>query len=369
MKVSKTIFYAFFLTISSLSSYSQVTTHIFFPHWIDKNLVANAGCNIYGLGPNPTPITGYNIRSLGRIYLRDYLSGYGGAELSATRYAERPDQNSSISVEFPFKANKTYRIDLNAWLRHYDVTPTKKARTFPVMWIKLDNAPDFKHYENPCGPMMYEVERSVSRYSKLLGRSIPLSYPDEDKWSVSFSVLEDKSSLKIILDPSPANPALIFDAYINIHDIRITELPFEEETRSIAQYPNTTRPPRGTPGYEIASYPDEPPIRRPDQTRPTTKDFTITANQWALDYNGTSYSVNLSSIIPDLHFSEFLNCVIYGNATGLSRPPRELISLPGSFQGNNFSYEVVNNDLIIISNNNSHTAPQSNTDFYIQYKN
>lgn len=335
------------------------------PHYFD-----NSGCGLYNrFGPNPTPLNGYNIRTVGNTWISDASTIIAAINMYASGKKNSNYNNSTISVEYPFKANKTYKVELNGikddqvWMGG-----TTRPSNFltPVLWLKLDNNPEIiSNAQNKCIESHYEVEKKVGRYSILIA--------DENKsigsrnYTAKFSPLEDRNSIKITYDPSPADPNFQFDGIFRLTNIKITELPYEEiPTRIIATYKNAPRPPRGTPGYDIIS--EVTSTERGSTPRSITKKFTITPSQWALDTDGNGYSVYLSDLVPDLSISKLSNVIVYGNVTGLPRQPIEQIILPGAFENNNYTYQFLSSgDVVITINNVSNTQPSNKVDFALFY--
>lgn len=334
------------------------------PHYFD-----NSGCGLYNrFGPNPTPLNGYNIRTVGNTWISDAitiaaLNMYASGKKNSNYY------NSTISVEYPFKANKTYKVELNGikddqvWMGG-----TTRPSNFltPVLWLKLDNNPEIiSNAQNKCIESHYEVEKKVDRYSILIA--------DENKsigsrnYTAKFSPLEDRNSIKITYDPSPADPNFQFDGIFRLTNIKITELPYEEEIKSFPFYynvpieflgPNS----RNNPLYQIDYV---VPNRKTDsRTGETTIDhnFTISTYQWLLTDNIATFK------IPNLNASRVNYLTALGNIVNSGRTQgREQFNLPNVFENNNLTYEIVDGDLVIKSKNDSNTAPVNNIDFNFMY--
>jgi len=375
--LNKLILICFFL-IAASNLHAQTTTIDFTttPYknngnggW-DPNYFANGGCPLYyRFGPNPLPLNGHNIRTVGYTWLNTSIAF--GVPPALNLYANGNHNNSNLSIEFPFKANKTYDIELNGFLDHQSTVgggggPATYVNA--VFWLKLDNNPAISsNAPNKCESSLTPVEKIVDRYSKLIAdgdRAINIR-----KYKVRFSTLDAKNALKIIYDPSPADPNIAFNEIFRLQNVKITEMPFEELYIGDEEhfYRNTPSETLGTnsrnnPLYQIPYTP--PP--RPSSTRPFSKIIAISPNQWVLANNSTYY-VRLSNIIPNLYISEMLSFYLLGTNVDYAGR-RELISLPSAFQNNNFWYELAGGDIFIYSNNSSLTAPINVTDFSLQYR-
>lgn len=337
----------FFIT----STRAQVTVIDLVPHSDKLAIVANSGCAQYvGFGPNPKSLNGYNIRARGDNYLAPSVYPLPGINMLCQRYIkDKLEDNSSISIEFPFKANKTYTIHMNAFLGLFrDVDESQTApRTYPVIWIKLEDDPTLNYYSlSPC-INLFPIDRIVNRYSKLLARSRPLAYPNETDWDVTFSVKENKNAIVIILDPSPADPVLHFSSNLGIRNITITEAPFVEESYSNNFYTNTDPATlgantRNNPAYYIEY--SQPIIPR-DPTRgggSISISPIITPDQWVLNSDGITYSVKVGPYISTLVYSDVLWVAIPGASIIGPRgnPTREILVLPVTFENINYNYKI-----------------------------
>jgi hypothetical protein len=180
--------------------------------------------------------------------------------------------NSNISIEYPFKANKTYDIEINGVLDHQSSVgagypPEKYVNA--VFWLKLDNNPAISsNAPSKCEPSLTPVEKIVDRYSKLIADGDRSIY--NRKYNVKFATLEAKNALKIIYDPSPADPNIAFDEIFRLQNVKITEIPFEELYNEVKPFYRNTKPEtlgentRSNPLYKIPYTP--PPL--PPNTNP-----------------------------------------------------------------------------------------------------
>lgn len=203
---------------------------------------------------------------------------------------------------------------------------------------------------------MHPVEKSVGRYSKLIADP---SFAIEIKtYSVKFSPLQNKSSLKIIFDPSPADPNLSFASIFRLKNVKITEMPYEEDSRYTAVYENVPRDRRIGEVYNISV--EQPPndggatIARP----------TLSPNQWIPNSNGSGYHIYLSSIIQNFNVLSVIDLSIYEPWNGVGRPTRgEYFPIPKDYKNTYYTFVLENHDVIINTNN----IPNSSTEFYLRY--
>ncbi|NQX54070.1 hypothetical protein HQN86_10625 [Pedobacter panaciterrae] len=373
--LNKLILICFFL-IAASNLHGQTTTIDFSttPYknngnggW-DPNYFANGGCPLYyRFGPNPLPLNGHNIRTVGYMWLNQVaISTPAALNIYATG-----GSNSNISIEYPFKANKTYDIEINGLLDHQSSVgagypPEKYVNA--VFWLKLDNNPAISsNAPSKCEPSLTPVEKIVDRYSKLIADGDrAISYR---KYKVRFATLEAKNALKITYDPSPADPNIAFDEIFRLQNVKITEMPFEELYNEIKPFYRNTKPEtlgqntRNNPLYKI---PYTPPPLPPNPERHHVH-FTVDPSKWTSNNNGLSYSVSASDLIPNLNIIRFNDLVIEGDYRNIPRPTRTLIGIPAFYQNNNITYSYANGDIIINSTNSVHTAPSVNIDFYVTY--
>jgi hypothetical protein len=325
------------------------------------------GCWTYhNFGPNPLPLNGHNVRVVGSTWLA-LLWPMNALNLYAFDKGVGSYFNAALSIEYPFQANKTYEIEIHGGLDHgvwLEGTTQPNNYINAVFWLKLDNNPEIvSSATNKCESSYTPVEKSVNRYSKLIAdgnREI-----NSRIYKVKFSPLENRNALKITYDPSPMDPALRFDEIFRLWFVNITEMPYEEETRSVPSYTNAPRPPRGSPYYNIEYTSDIKPA--PHQGRLFSREFSIPTEKWKLDYNKETYSVYLSDIMPKMDI-DIENLYIKGN---LIQSPRgtynENISLPGSFKNITYRFELINDDLVIISPNISNSPPENINEFVLTY--
>lgn len=328
-------------------------------------------------GPNPLPVNGYNIRLVGSssiyplpparaLYLYAGRNDIDGAVKTHT------DHNAILSIEYPFKANKSYLIEIvgikdeGVWSDGGDRPKRYKKAVF---WVKLQDSPIINTpSHNPCGWDLHPVDKNVGRYSKLIAD--PRIVLEDTTYKVKFSVLENKSALKIIFDPSPADPNLSFDSQFGLRRIKITEMPYEEDgPRYYASYSNVPRPPRSTPGYDITSI-NDPSSAPTNPGRSTFNDFTINPDQWILDYDGVGYSVYLKDIIQNFNFSTLIDVLIKGDTYTNPRTGQvsnENIILPGSYQNNQYEYQLINGEVVLSVKNTPNAAPSIPINGQISY--
>lgn len=357
----------FFFSISK----AQVTTLYFKdatkftdnPHYFD-----NSGCALYNrFGPNPTSLNGHNVRTVGNTWISyDYVHGYSALNLYASGKKNENYYSSTVSVEYPFKANKTYKVELNGIKDSQVSSGGINNLIIPVLWLKLDNNPDIiSDAQNKCIESFYPVEKKVDRYSILItdnSRAI-----GNRNFVAKFSPLEDRNSIKITYDPSPADPQFEFNGIFRLNNIKITELPYEEEIKSFPFYynvpieflgPNS----RSNPLYQIDYV---VPTRKTDsRTGETTIDhnFTVSPYQWLLNNNIATFR------IPNLNASRVNYLTALGNIVNSGRTQgREQFNLPNIFENNSLTYEIVDGDLIIKSKNDSNTTPANDIDFSFMY--
>jgi hypothetical protein len=380
MRLSKILLINLVLVVSSLISKGQTTTIDFTttPYlnngnntW-DPNYWDNGGCaSRKKFGPNPLPLNGHNIRAVGGTYMNNYLQK--SFILSAARNGVDPhvevhnDWNAILSIEYSFSANKSYIIEFKglrsegAWDSNYNQPARYKKCVF---WIKLDDSPVISTPSlNPCGYDLHPVEKSVGRYSKLIADP-SMAFADKT-YSVKFSPKENKSALKIIHDPSPADPNLSFHSQFALYYVKITEVPYEEESgRYNSTYLNAPFPPRGTPGYDIPVILDNPT----SQPGRIVTSISVNPNQWGLNTSSTGYSLNLSQLVQNLKGTNLVNISLM---TG--RPTRGgdgSLNLPCTSLDNNYSFNMTsNNDVIINVTNPTNTAPNTVINFNITYNN
>ncbi|MGN7988386.1 hypothetical protein ACTJKC_13645 [Pedobacter sp. 22226] len=330
----------------------------------------NSGCSTYNrFGPNPVAVNGYNIRTVGgTLYTWNAPKDLSLYAWGNTETGQRT--NAVVSVEYPFLANKTYLVEIYGMNDHnWNNWVVPKDHYNAVFWFKLENNPQIvTTASNPCEESYSPVEKSVGRYSKLIAD--PAIAFEMKTYSVKFSPLENRSALKIFFDSSPVDPKVIIDNIFRLRNIKITEIPYEGDgPRYSASYSNVPRPPRGTPGYDITSINDPSSIPT-NPGRSAYNDFTIMPNQWILDYNGLGYSVYLKDIIPNFNFSTLINVIIKGDAYTNPRTGQvsnENIILPGSYQNNQYEYQLINGEVVISIKNATNTIPSIPVNGQISY--
>lgn len=331
----------------------------------------NSGCQVNGFGPNPTTLWGSRIRVVGKTKIYSISSGFPSLALFAKGNVNSGSDysNSVLSIEYPFKANKTYQIQILGQGADYTTDGNTKPADYinPVLWVKLDNTPEIiTNVQDKCNESLSPVEKKVDRYAKLIAdnsRNTP-----GKSYILKFSPLEAKSALKITLDPSPADPSLRYDATFRFSTVKITELPYEEEqSRIIASYTNAPRPPRGTPGYDIEVPPTSPD--RGSNPRPGGDNSNIATNFTIPPYQWNTTNGESTFIISNLNILDISNCTVLGAVANPGRSSnRERFNLPTTFKNNNLTYEVIDGDLIIKSKNSDGTPPSIDIDFSILYK-
>lgn len=334
----------------------------------NPNYFDNSGGCSHNFGPNPLSVNGYNIRSIGASNISPVfrntsttylwrLDGWGN-----TKTGQRC--NVVISVEYPFKANKTYEIELNGINDHYSTSPGSTTTIYNgVFWIKLDDNPALiTNNPNPCKEWYAPVEKSVGRYSKLIADP---SIAIEDKtYRVKLSPLQAKSALKIFFDTSPIADGIIIDQEFYLKNIKITEIPYEEESgRYNSTYLNVPFPTRGTLGYDIPIILDNPS----NQPGRIVTSVTANPNQWSLNSNGVGYSIKLSQLIQNLKSTQLVNISLLTDRPirGNPGPP----NLPCTYIDNYYSFTSSNDDVVINITNPTNTAPNAATSFNITYNN
>ncbi|MBC6109755.1 hypothetical protein ACFOG5_21090 [Pedobacter fastidiosus] len=341
----------------------------------NPNYFDNSGCS-NKFGPNPLIVNGYNLRSVGvsnifPVYTNTSttykwsLYAWGN-----TKTGQRC--NVGISVEYPFKANKTYEIELNGVNDHmadgHESSP--KMVYNGVFWIKLDDNPALvTNAPDPCMEWYMQFEKSVGRYSKLIADGVIAI--ENKTYRVKFSPLEAKSALKIIFDSSPTAPDIIIDNIFHLKNIKITEMPYEEEGPSyIASYTNVPKPHPWNPAYEIPGVVVRPSNGYAYPTRPNVVTPSIPTNLWTLNSDGIGYSIYLSDVISNLNVSQTIYLDLLGDITYGPRPGqqgRQSIAVPGAYQGNNYTYTTFNNDIVITVKNSTNTPPVNPIDFVLTY--
>ncbi|RQO80187.1 hypothetical protein DBR40_00780 [Pedobacter sp. KBW01] len=340
----------------------------------DPNYWSSGGCGTYHrFGPNPLPVDGHNVRTVGGTNMSEVFTNTSTTyQLSLycfgnTKTGQR--ENVVISVEYPFLANKTYLVEINGNNDHdwnNWVVPVNHYNG--VFWVKLENSPNIvTNTANPCEEWYTAVEKSVNRYSKLIAdRSIAF---ENKNYTVKFSPLENKSALKIIFDSSPIDPKVIIDNIFRLKKIKITEMPYEEDGPSYtASYTNVPRPRPWTPAYEIPGV-----IVRPTDghATPTKRgSLNVATNQWVSNGGNLGYSIYLSEITQNVYVSEVISMSVKGDLVQDprgGRPSQALIALPGAYQGNNYTYQVVNGDILINVTNSTNTPPTVPVDFDFAY--
>lgn len=386
MNIMKIIIIAFVLVLSCHFYASCQSGSVLFGYGLNYNGADGSGCSKGRFGPYPVVlydmnmVKNLNVRAFGGNFLIDPTTTYGGLVLNAVRNYKGPDthagtkdQNTGVSIEFPFQANKTYKIEMIANPEtKFDPALTQlepNEISTPVIWMFLDDNPNFST-SNSCGAGLHDdaFEKRVGKYSRLLQS---IASPLHQYWSVKFSPLQNKNALKIIYDPSPADPNLFFFSELTIRSVKITEIPYEEVEipRGSAQYTNVPRPPRGTPGYDILSDAD------PNDHRPTgrlsSKEFSIEPNQWIPNSSGIGYSFKLAAILPSSEIDKVSLIYVNGDVIPNNRHPSgfspQPLVLPNSYQGNNFSSNVTESEIIISTANETNTVPSNKMDFVINY--
>jgi len=355
------------LVISKLA-YSQATID-FSTITYDPDFFNNSGCPTYHrFGPNPISVNGYNIRTVGSTsYTWNAPKDLSLYAWGNTETGQRC--NAIVAVDYPFIANKTYIVELYGMNDHnWNNWVVPKDHYNGVFWIKLDNSPEITtNVANKCKESLSPVERTVGRYSKLVAdRSIAF---EMKTYSVKFSPLENKSSVKIIFDSSPIDPKVIIDNIFRLKTIKITEIPYEEDGPSYtASYTNVPRPRPWTSAYEIQGVVVRPtdghaiPIKR--------ETLNISSNQWISNGDNLGYSIYLSEIKSNIYVSEIISMSVKGDLIQDprgGRPSQALIPLPGAYQNNNYTYQLVNGDILITLTNPTNTPPTAPVDFDFAY--
>jgi len=339
------------------------------PGTYNPNYWANGGCPTYHqFGPNPLPVNGYNVRTSGGMHILPTFTNTSTTyHVSIYAFGNTNTgvrQNSAISVEYSFQANKSYLVEIEGVNDHsWDGNGTAGKRYNGVFWVKLDdnvNLPTTS--DSPCEVAYTPVEKSVGRYSKLIAD------PDFSilgrNHQVKFSLKEPKSALKITFDASPYVPGIKIDNIFRLAKIKITEIPYEEDgPEYLASYTNVGKPRPWYEGYYI-----EQVVVLP--TRPPAAErliLSIPSNMWKP--NGMQgYSVYVSEIVPNVIIRDLNGISLYGDMiSGIRGDKPELLPMPGEYQGNNYTYNVIDRDMLITVNNNSNTPPTSPVGFGITY--
>ncbi|MCX2493820.1 hypothetical protein OQX63_10075 [Pedobacter sp. PF22-3] len=350
------------LVISKLA-YSQATID-FSTITYDPDFFNNSGCPTYHrFGPNPISVNGYNIRTVGSTsYTWNAPKDLSLYAWGNTETGQRC--NAIVAVDYPFIANKTYIVELYGMNDHnWNNWVVPKDHYNGVFWIKLDSSPEITtNVANKCKESLSPVERTVGRYSKLVAdRSIAF---EMKTYSVKFSPLENKSSVKIIFDSSPIDPKVIIDNIFRLKTIKITEIPYEEESgRYNSTYLNVPFPPRGTPGYDIPIILDNPS----NQPGRLVASVTANPNQWSQNNSSTGYSIKLSQLIQNLKITELVNISLMTDrpVRGNSGSP----NLPCTYLDNYYSITYASDDAVINFTNPTNTAPSADINFNITYNN
>lgn len=349
------------------------------PNTWNPNYFNNTGCSHNNsayykyFGPNPTPLNAHNIRTAGGPGF-NMLDRH--LEMDTHRFVNvsgvsNGSSNDILSIEYPFKANKNYVIELIGYLnKHiwsYDI-PNIRTVYNGVFWIKLDDSPEIDSPYDKCNGSSHPVFKVVNRYSKLVA--------DPDRamrtvnYSVSFSVLENKNAVKIIHDFGPADNSIAIARQIDLEQVKITEMDFIDDGPSYtASYTNLPRPRPWNPSYEIPGVVVRPQRGSPEG-RPKALTTSISPEKWTLNSDGSGYSVYLSDIIANLnvskvHYLDLLGDVVPAGPRGGTG--RQTIILPGSYQGNNYSFNLFNKDIVITVKNTSATPPTSTIDLSLAY--
>lgn len=335
----------------------------------NPNYWANGGCPTYHqFGPNPLPVNGYNVRTTGRVLIvptyTNTSTTYSMSIYAFGNMSTGQRENNAISVEYPFQANKSYLVEIEGVNDHnWDGNGIAGTRYNGVFWVKLDNDANLPTTsESPCVAKYTPVEKSVGRYSKLIAD------PDFSilarNHQVKFSLKEAKSALKITFDASPYVSGIKIDNIFRLGKIKITEIPYEEESgRYNSTYLNVPFPPRGTPGYDIPVISDNPT----NQPGRIVTSISVNPNQWISNNNGTGYSFNITQLIQNLKGNNLVNISLNGG-----RPVRGedgSFDLPCTYLDNNYSFTSINNEVVINVTSPVNIAPNSITNFNITYNN
>ncbi|QPH41197.1 hypothetical protein [Pedobacter endophyticus] len=368
------IFIALLLLSISEIAYAQTvidfSTISFNPNFFD-----NGGCKTYNrFGPNPISVNGHNVRTVGSS-LWTWSQPKSLTLYAFSNMETNPRENVVISVEYAFQANKTYKIEINGLNDHsWNNWIVPENHYNGVFWVKLENNPEISTtVSNPCSGSYTSVEKKIDRYSKLIAD--PRVAFENKNYIVKFSPLENKNALKITFDSSPNDPNLVIDNIFRLKNIKITEMPYEEDQPSTHFYYNTSgetlgQNTRNNPAYYI-------PYIRPIGSRPsrgdTYKALSINPNQWTSNSNGNGYSIYFSSLIDNFQLAELTSLNLLGDlATGGTRPTRsgerQNIPLPGTYQNNNYQYSIINYDVIITCTNSTNAPPSSVVDFVTTYR-
>lgn len=369
MRLFRFLIISLLLTVSSFYIKGQ-TTKINFSYVIPEdvnggtdvsNPFLNSGCALYHrLGPNPTVLSGYNVRTVGSTRMAYRATEYGSLSLYAEG-SKNSYYNALLSIEYPFMANRTYQIEI-AGLNDHEINSIPPKNRIPsVFWVKLDNSPEIvTNVQNKCEWSSTTFEKKVNRYSKLLADDYFQIH--ERVLTTKFSVLEPKTALKIIFDPAPRDPKYNFDNIFRLVYVKITEMPYEEEPRTqtvtynnvpIASLKNESENELYHIDFEYV--PISPPRSNNSET------ITVTVNQWALNPE-TGYSIILQNYIPvrssAVRYIHILGSLIDPDPRGSGR---QRIPLPASFGDSNYSYEIKDSYVIL----NSSRLPIDNLEFNI----
>ncbi|GAA4210152.1 hypothetical protein GCM10022289_37030 [Pedobacter jeongneungensis] len=319
----------------------------------------NSGCSTYNrFGPNPVAVNGYNIRTVGgTLYTWNAPKDLSLYAWGNTETGQRT--NAVVSVEYPFLANKTYLVEIYGMNDHnWNNWVVPKDHYNAVFWFKLENNPQIlTTASNPCEESYSPVEKSVGRYSKLIAD--PAIAFEMKTYSVKFSPLENRSALKIFFDSSPVDPKVIIDNIFRLRNIKIVEMPYEEDSRYTAAYENVPRDLRIGEAYNISV---EQPLVGGGGT--VVRPIIISPNQWLSNSNGIGYHVNLSSIIPNLYVSNGVELSIHEPWNGVGRPTRgEYFPVPKNYKNTYFTFILENHDVII----NTDNLPTTSVEFSLSY--
>lgn len=363
MKISILIL-TLFMLLSKLNA--QTTISFSFPAGNGDNpqRFDNSGCALYHrFGPNPTSINGYNVRTVGGTLITFDAISYGALTLYATGNSlsdvdqDKNYYNANLSIEYPFKANKTYKIDIYGINDHtpwIDGTTKPTSYINPVLWVKLDNNPEITtSAQNKCIDSFTPVEKIVGRYSKLIAdANVSIRTVTH---TVKFSPLENKNALKIIYDPSPQDPSLSYDGAFRLRTVTITEVAWNDDLREdLGMYPAYLNSPtvRNTsPEYSLI---DNTFYSQDERRGANYTNLNVTNNQWVANPNGAGYIIHINSTnLPSFNMSKFANVFILYNSTDDPNADgglRGTIQLPCTFRNANYSYNFSNNDIIVSSN-------------------
>jgi|GEM_PF-2912748 len=345
-------------------NFKQVPFNTNDPHYWD-----NSGCKLYhSFGPNPIPLNGHNIRTVGNSDVWTPTYGLPGLQMRAfgNRHLGEPYENGVLSIEYFFEANNNYEVEIVCY-----VEPGYDAQGWNgVLWTQLHDDPTIlSNVSNKCESSDSPVERKVDRYSKIFAEQFETADGGFKTCTKTFAVTQNKNALKLIFDSSPRDGVTKFNGKILYQTVKITKMPFQEiYGERTPYYNNISREYYGArkdnPVFDIPFTPPPPAPIPPKPPRGERKSFVIKPTDWKAN-EATGYVIDLNVFLEPETYISLVNDVFMKGDTIIRRgvSTRENILLPGAYQGNNYTYVHVDGHILVFLTNATNSLPINDIEF------